>query len=401
MKRLLALVVVLTAGAFFPSGAAAQLEFITGLYKDVHSVTFYGQSGNINTGGVEGNTECLFFQEDVACGAGTEVLIDVTARGAAHLELGLGASYMRGFSYNRGAKLFMAVRSFPTLSLYATHMFERTPLGVYGGASFGLADLLNAQAYDVDNREYSVSATTFETGGTLGAYVQLRALGPVGVFAEYSYRSRQFASINYTLSTGRDTVPTTFPQSLDLSGSYISAGVQFDLKADEPGTPFYAGVWALARVDALELPALVAAQGIDSNRNARTEVLSGLFILDPTSDPKADPRYLLQLQVRYSTVNAAGQVQTVDSTAIRSESGRYTITEDPQVLVLIPEVADALDGGRVPMRDGARQVVRLDEEIRIRSLGGTYGLVFSRTKAQNRFGDPDGSGPAVPLPAPR
>lgn len=356
------------ASLVLPVRLSAQLEFLTGLFKEVQSVTFYAQSALVENQTVEGSAKCLGLS-DVGCGAGTEIMINLAAPENVDLKLGLGASFIRGIhEANPEVDLQIAVRSLPSFSIYLTHVNDG--IQPYIGASFGIADLWNAQAYDTIGREYSMQSSTFELGGTAGVYKYVNLLG-FGLFAQYSYRWRHFSSVNYTLSTGRDTVPTSFPRQIDFSGHYLALGAQFEVKRTPPTPAFFPGVWVLSRVDAQQLPALVAAQPREPSQTLRTEVIGGVLILNPDNAV-----YLLDVQKRRVVVNAAGQVQSVESVWVDSEPGTYTIN-DENVLQLTPEGADE------PRYDS----VRLDEEIRLYDREQRVGLIFRKTKGENRVPD--------------
>lgn len=371
------------ASLVLPMRLNAQLEFLTGLFKEVQSVTFYAQSALVENQTVEGSAKCLGLK-DVGCGAGTEIMINLAAPKNVDLKLGLGASFIRGIhEANPEVDLQIAVRSLPSFSIYLTHVNDG--LQPYIGASFGIADLWNAQAYDTIGREYSMQSSTFELGGTAGVYKYVNKLG-FGLFAQYSYRWRHFSSVNYTLSTGRDTVPTSFPRQIDFSGHYLALGTQFEVKRTPPTPAFFPGVWVLSRVDAQQLPALVAAQPSGS-LSGRAEILSGTLMLGEARNDTGS--YAIDIRVRYSTVNPAGQVQSIDSIAVRTEAGRYTVKKD--VLRLMPSTEVLYDPRSLILPPTATEynALRLDDEIRIPESGQRYGFVFRKTKGESTLPERD------------
>jgi len=131
-----------------PLAQAQELDFIRALFKDVHSVTLFGSWAEIRRSPQLGtkSSQCLFFG---VCGGGAEVLWDLTPDdGEIHLELGLGASYLRGFSGKPLADpldLRASVRSFPEFGAYVSGPLLATgPITPYMGGTFGFADLWNA-----------------------------------------------------------------------------------------------------------------------------------------------------------------------------------------------------------------------------------------------------------------
>jgi hypothetical protein len=150
--------------------AHAQFDMVNGLFKEVDAVTIFLQRGEVsNPGKVMG---------DDLNGAGLEVLIDLVSGGRLDLELGLGTSFLRGYEStptDRRLELHTSVRALPTISLYATGDAWETRAGtlsIYGGGSFGLVDLWNAQAYDSAGVPWKVESQTFEYGGS-GTSVRL------------------------------------------------------------------------------------------------------------------------------------------------------------------------------------------------------------------------------------
>lgn len=308
-----------------PRPLAAQFDAITALFKEVHSITLYGQGAYVEDPNVDGESECAFLSGTL-CGIGTEVLIDVGGSGAgSHVELGLGASFLRGLTSKRGDMEFNAgIRSFPTISAYITDVFPQLgALEVYTGASIGLIDLQNAQTYDTNGVERGVAGSTFEFGVPVGFYVDLGGpLRGAGVFAEGSYRWRRFASLDYTLvdaDSGR--TPSNWPRELDLSGATLALGLQFRLKQDPKPVPM---LWTLATADAQAPPATVAAMA-----GGQRQVLFGMLTLTPdTAKAKRDTAgtYHLEVHSRSVTLGAEGVVQEIDRRETTGERGRYLMT---------------------------------------------------------------------------
>jgi len=219
--------------ALRPSPAPAQFDFVTGLFEEVNSLTIAAQGSQITrSGGVRPRQgECPGFG---ICGITAEVLLDLPSVGGADLELGLGTSLLRGFeSTEPSLDLHGSLRSFPTLTAYASLPEQMGLFAPYAGASFGLASLWHARGYDAAGTEYELDAETFEYGAVVGLYL----LKPQGLFVEGGYRRRSFESVDWTLpEAAAERLPAGWPRDLDLSGWHVSIGWQFLLRegGDEP-----------------------------------------------------------------------------------------------------------------------------------------------------------------------
>jgi hypothetical protein len=288
----------------------AQLDMVEGVFEEVKSVTIFYQWGKVSDPGT--------VTGDDLRGAGLEVLIDVASSGSASLELGLGASFMRGYEFSDPRlDLHTSVRALPTVSLYAGLDAPRFPYGDlsgYLGWSFGLVDLWNAQAYDTPTgRAWSIEAQTFEYGPSAGLYWTSPA--GVGFFGEIGYRYRRFPSAKWTLPDS--TVLPEELRSLDLSASYFQFGVQLRVKEDKKDKndaitpPAPAGIWTLERVNGAELPVT-----LDSADGGQRQLVHAVLRLEP-----ADSTYSLDLS--FTRSGSAGVVP------IRSdpESGRYAVAD--------------------------------------------------------------------------
>lgn len=217
---------VLAAALAAAAPAAAQdLGFVEGLFEEVTAVTVYYQ-----TGGVPGSAEV---SSGALHGAGSEVLINLKSSGAVSYELGLGASFLRGYRADEPSlDLRASLRALPTVSLYVTRDSLLGPLSAYVGGSFGLIELWNAQAYGPSGQPWDVTARTFELGAALGLYLNR---GPLtGLFVEGGYRSRDFHSVRWE-SRADETLPLAWPRSLDLSGPVLSLGWQVQLGTEAAG----------------------------------------------------------------------------------------------------------------------------------------------------------------------
>lgn len=290
----------------------AQLDAVEGLFEEVNAVTIFIQRGQV--------TEEGKLTGDELRGAGVEVLIDLVSGGWADLELGLGASFLRGYESDDPAlELRTSARALPTVSLYASRDLAANRAGIlsgYLGGSFGLLDLWNAQAYDASGTAWDLEAQTFEMGVSVGAYWTTPVA--LGVFAEAGYRQREFPSVKWTAPDGA-AVPEDW-RSVNLSGHYLQFGVQLRVKEDDANEddaitpPAPAGVWTLVRIDGLELPI-----ALESRDPAAAHVVHGVLRLTPDTAKNPTPgagRYSLELYVRPAVGRPADLPQ--------SERGSYT-----------------------------------------------------------------------------
>lgn len=312
---------LLTALALAPAPAAAQdLGLVEGLFEEVTAVTVFYQRGLVSSSDEIDSESWLH-------GGGTEVLINLKSTERASYELGLGASYLRGYdAVEPTLELRTALRALPTVSLYASWNRLLGPLTVYGGATFGLIELWNAQAYDTAGAQWDVEARAFEQGLSLGMYLEDSPLA--GLFAEGGYRFRNFHSVRWT---GEGDLPAEWPRSLDFSGPFVSVGWQLQLDQEDDDAqdaivaPAPAGVWMLERVNGAPLPGLVATP-----RRPRAEVVHAVLRLRPHDDAdNAAGVWTLEMNVRDGAADTSPLLVT--------ESGTYR--GDENVLVL------AADGG--------------------------------------------------------
>lgn len=224
-----ALVIVLSAAGSTPAHPQ-EMDFVRTLFKDVHSITLFASFAEIRKSPQLGtqSSQCLFLG---VCGGGAEVLWDLTpSEQNLHLELGLGASYLRGFSGKPLPDLFdlrASVRSFPEFGAYLSGtLADLELLSPYIGGNFGFADLWNAQVHAADRRQTSLKGQTFDYGVVLGLAVNASWGG--NAFIEGAYRGRRFPSLDYNTS---EPLPATWPRELDFSGWEIAVGWQFELKS--------------------------------------------------------------------------------------------------------------------------------------------------------------------------
>lgn len=351
--------------ALAPQSLDAQFDAVTALFKEVHSITLYGQGAYLNNAAVRGGDRCLV--DEFLCGIGSEVLIDVGPEGGAHVELGLGASYLSGVEAKASnLELNGAIRSFPTISAYVTDLrIKRVPGEYYVGGGIGLAEFMNAQAYDSTGIERDVKGSTFELGATAGTY---GALGNgMGAFFEISWRWRRFSSLDYTLvdaDSGR--VPTNWPRELHFGGPSFAMGLQFRLKQDPPKPTVQA--WTLASVNAQALPAVVDATP-SGEYVKQTQVVFGSLTLRST-----DKTYVLQVVSRPVHVNADGTVRLLETPVVREESGTYSMT-GPQLTLDPVRPVD-----RAPT---VYTITELGDELVIRDSQNGYVLTFRKPGSQS------------------
>jgi hypothetical protein len=189
-------------------------------------VTVYYQTGNV-AGSAEVASGALH-------GAGSEVLINLKTAGPVSYELGLGASFLRGYrAVDPTLDLRTSLRALPTITLYATRDRLLGPVSAYLGGTFGVIELWNAQAYGPSGQPWDVTARAFELGGALGVYLDHGPLS--GLFVEAGYRSRDFNSVRWESRAGEE-LPLAWPRSIDLSGPVASIGWQVHLSsANAPG----------------------------------------------------------------------------------------------------------------------------------------------------------------------
>lgn len=305
-----------------PAAAPAQdLGMVEGLFEEVSAVTVFYQRGWVPSSDEIRSGDNLH-------GGGTEVLINLKSTERASYELGLGASYLRGYqAVEPTLELRTALRALPTISLYASWNRLLGPLTVYGGASFGLVELWNTQAYDTAGTQWDVEARAFEQGVSLGTYLEDSPVA--GLFVEGGYRFRNFHSVRWT---AEDEEPSEdWPRSLDFSGPFLSIGWQLQLDGDEDDgqdditPPAPAGVWMLERVDGAPLPAPV-----DSVQRGQLEVVHAVLRLRPAEEAdedEPDGTWTLEMNLRPIPGRAG-------SRAVHQESGTYTADENVLTLTV-------------------------------------------------------------------
>ena len=342
MRTLTLCAVALLAAA---PARAQDLGMIEALFDDVSAVTIYYQLGGLSS------TEQVT-SDGPLHGAGTEVLINLASSGPMRYELGLGASYLRGYQSTRpDLDLRASLRALPTVSIYATR--EGGLISGYMGGAFGLIELWNAQAYGASGQPWNLEAHAFELGGTLGFYLEK---GLPGLFAEASYRSRDFHSVKWS-STNDEDLPADWPRSLDLSGPILSIGWQLQLptkdeKKAAPAPAPLAGTWLAERVDGSPLPAVMEIRG------AVQRTLTHAVLRLVPAEGGVPARYELETFVRAST----GASTTTERVA---QAGRVVVSGAE--LRLVPD-------GETAATHTAR---RLEGRLYLRTLAGEHVMVFA------------------------
>jgi hypothetical protein len=335
--------------------------FTAGLFKNIHSVTLYAQGGKINDAeAIEGGHSECFSTMDI-CGAGIEMLIDLTPTTKnTHVELGLGASYLRGFQSSRSdLDLHGSIRSFPSVSAYVTRtsLFGIKTFQPYLGLSFGITDLWNAQAYDTLRHRFAVRGQTFDWGGVVG--MSLQTTGFQGLFVEAGYRRRRFASIDWGIPSKLDeTLPAGWPRELNLSGLEVSIGWQFDFSDDEKKSPppAFVGAWRLTAFDGQNLPTtfsqrLLSATEEPKNGSERDDIVDGTLRIDSTA-------FKLAVFHRVARLDSSGKPVVVGDLTVQQDSGAVSLTDRGVKATLDP---NGPAPPFVPERRGDTILVRLPE----------------------------------------
>lgn len=210
-----------------PGTAGAQeLRMLEGLFNAVNSVTFSVHGGRLLGSADARTAEGVFGVR----GLGTEVFLNLRETETSLLELALGTSYLEGFrAAAETLDLRGAVRSVPTIAVYSTLLrpFGADAVQPFVGASFGLTELWNAQAYDPQGTRYAVRGQTYDQGVAAGLHLNAGPLA--GLFVETSFKRRKFFSLEWALPSGESRVPEGWPRAMNLSTWLLSAGWQFDI----------------------------------------------------------------------------------------------------------------------------------------------------------------------------
>ena len=318
--------------------AAQDLGMVEKLFDDVSAFTVFYQLG-----AVPGSDQVT--SDGPLHGAGTEVLINLKSSGRMSYELGLGASYLRGYqAVEPTLDLRASLRALPTVSIYATRERALRVLSAYAGLSFGLIELWNAQAYGPSGQPWDVEARAFDLGVSGGLY--LEDTFAEGLFVEGGWRSRDFHSVKWTPTDDTEALSADWPRSLDFSGPFLSVGWQLQLDKEEDdgqkplSAPAAEGTWSLERADGMALPAF-----FDSTGTGRREVLHGVLRLAPDTASARAARGNGTWEMELDTRERGGLVR-VDAPAVRfspvRESGTFSTVGG--VLRLTPDGAAGAQG---------------------------------------------------------
>lgn len=306
-----------------------ELGFLTAALRNIHNITLSATSGTLvdQTDLAVGSDDCSIGK---ICGMAAEVLLDVPSLPGTHVEVGLGASYFRGFRERSGSPLEIrgAVRSFPTISAYITKEGHRRDMGFdpYFGVSFGISDLWNIQAYDSTAKEYSIKGQTFDYGVEVGV---LRPVGrTIGLFLEADYRRRRFASVDWSV----DVVPNGGPKSFNFDAVSVALGVQVSVSGDDDAPPAYTGLWSLTKVDGKELPATMEQHRNSDRTSDRDEVVGGTLAV-------GDSLFNLNLTHRGVSFDEGSHQIAVSVPSSRNEARgqvKFDRNKDTLLLVYVP-----------------------------------------------------------------
>lgn len=137
------------------------------------------------------------------------------------LEMGLGYGQFQGYELaDPGLDMNVAVRDLPSVSLYASY----EPWGNYFGLRTGF---MRTQALQVQNEEdatFTGEADAFLFGGLAGYAF---AFEDLWIFVESGYTIRRFPSVRWSGQFGGPQPGPELPRVLDVSGWFLSTGIQF------------------------------------------------------------------------------------------------------------------------------------------------------------------------------
>jgi len=137
------------------------------------------------------------------------------------LEVGLGYGQISGFDLaDPGLDMNASVRDLPALSLYANY----APWGNYFGLRTGFMKTEGLQVADTRGEEWKGEGEAFLFGALTGW-----AFGVEGLWLllETGYTVRRFPSVEWR---GSLPLPSGIPRDLDVSGWFVSGGIQFPLR---------------------------------------------------------------------------------------------------------------------------------------------------------------------------
>jgi hypothetical protein len=358
----LAIVLLVLGGA--PGASAQDLTFLTGLFKSVNSVSLYLQGEPLSGIALRGDGQTSDLQYGDLPGVGAEVYLNLPDAGSWQFEFSLGTHFSTGATTgNPEFDLRLSTRTFPALGFYGT--YDGIPIvKPYLGAHFGITELWNTQAYDIERRQFAVTGQTYDLGVGGGFALDL---GPVRPYVDLGYVHRNFGSLSYRAS-GEASIPQGWPRDFDLSGLALSLGLQFDVARppSAPSPPSFEGDWVLTRLDGGGLPAIWDQTGTAAPAGpSRSDVLDGRLIL--YEDAERGLRYVLWLLVRTVDLSAgAERVVAIRGAAGLLDCGRATnrSSEPPpggrSHLELVSE-AGPCDPGRAGVPAGGERLALAEE----------------------------------------
>jgi hypothetical protein len=136
------------------------------------------------------------------------------------LELGLGYGQLQGYELEDPAlDMNVSIRDLPSISLYANY----EPWGNYFGLRTGFMRTQALQVATPAGETYSGDGEAFLFGGLTGYAF---ALEDLWFFLETGYTVRDFPSVEWS---GPGALPPGIPRELDVSGWFLTSGVQFPI----------------------------------------------------------------------------------------------------------------------------------------------------------------------------
>jgi hypothetical protein len=134
-------------------------------------------------------------------------------------EMGLGYGQVVGFS-GSGSKTDLrgTIRDLPSVSFYASY----EPVGAHFGLRSGFMRAQGLQYHDETGGSISGKADSFLASGPVGYALEILRFN---LFAESGYALRYFPSIEWSGGTAGGTQP----RELNLSGWFLSTGIQFQI----------------------------------------------------------------------------------------------------------------------------------------------------------------------------
>lgn len=267
MSRSTTLVLALLAGLLLPLPAQAQLGAIEAFARRVSDLSFY-----FTVGGVAGSQTALENEPAGITAFGVELLFEVaetrrpiegavaaqppdsvtrtwTGMEVVHspdgvdtvytyevepvpppplptepiwvMELGLGYGQHQGYRLaDPELAMNVSLRDLPSVTLYANY----GPWGNYFGLRTGFMRTQALQVTEAGGATFTGEADAFLFGGLVGYATAFESLW---LLLETGYTIRNFPSVAWT---GPGELPTALPRELDMSGWFVSTGIQFPFR---------------------------------------------------------------------------------------------------------------------------------------------------------------------------